>query len=308
MIFRRAKLRLTLWFAAAQLLLFAAFGLGVYAYVTSAFDFDAAETSTRTAEAGFAALRTGLLLAYAALVVAVPLASFALASLAIRPIRAGYEAQQRFVDDASHEFRTPLSAIQAQLELGLNRERPASDYRGAMSRSLQAVSRLNRMIDELLLLAHGEAPAATGEPVRLSVVIAEAVEALGEADRARVDVAEPSDLVTKGSSSMLTRATLNLLTNALRYSPVASPVVVAVVRHGRFARIAVTDKGAGMSRREQRHASERFWRADSSRSREGTGLGLSIVAEIVRLHRGRLRLASVPGAGTTAAVDIPLSR
>jgi signal transduction histidine kinase len=308
MIFRRAKLRLTLWFAAVQLALFAAFGLAVYAYVTSAFDFDAAETSTTTAEASFATLRTGLLLAYAALVVVVPLTSFVLATLAIRPIKAGFEAQQRFVDDASHEFRTPLSAIQAQLELGLNRERPASDYRGAMSRSLQAVSRLNRMIDELLLLSHGEPPTDIHEPVRLSAVIADAVESLGEADRVRVDVTEPVELVTEGSSSMLTRATLNLLTNALRYSPVASRVVVTVVRHGRFARIAVTDKGAGMSRREQRHASERFWRADSSRSREGTGLGLSIVAEIVRLHRGRLRLASVPGEGTTAAVEIPLSR
>ena len=310
MIFRRAKLRLALSYAVVQLILFAAFGTAVYVYVTNAFDFDSlGGNPANTAEASFATLRAGLLIAYAGLVVVVPVTSYVLASLAMRPIRASFEAQQRFVDDASHEFRTPLSAIQAQLELGLDRPRTAEEYRTAMTRSLGAAARLNQMLDDLLVLSRGARPArAELEPIDLSQVVRVVADevAAGGTDRILASI-EPG-LVVSGSSSMLGRAVANLLTNALRYSSAGSPVRLTLSKRGNTARLAVEDHGVGMSRQERGRAFDRFWRADAARSDEGNGLGLSIVQEIARLHHGRVELDSEVGVGTVVTLELPLSR
>lgn len=310
MIFRRAKLRLALSYAFVQLALFAAFGLGIYAFVTTAFDFDAAESgSAVTAEAGFATLRTGLLIAFAALIVVIPLTSYGLASLAMRPIRAAYEAQHRFVDDASHEFRTPLSAIQAQLELGLNRPRSATEYRAAITRSLGAVAQLDGILDDLLVLSRGEQDSDFAmRDVEVGSVLEGAIEQLSPGDAERVHVSPTAELVVVASSSMLSRAVLNLVTNALRYSPPDALVTVGATRRGGSARITVDDHGVGMSRSDRERAFDRFWRADASRSTSGRGLGLSIASEIARVHGGRIELISKLGIGTTAAIELPLSR
>lgn len=307
MIIRRAKIRLAISYAIVQLVLFAGFGCGVYAYVTTAFDFDVTEQdrSAVTAEAGFANLRDGLLLAYLVLIVIIPLTSYGLATVAMRPVRAAYEAQQRFVDDASHELRTPLSAIQAQLELGLDRPRSSSEYRIAIGRSLEAASQLNEILDDLLVLSRSEQEVELHD-VEVGSVIEGAIEQLPWADRARVHTGPMPELVIAASSSMLSRAVLNLVTNALRYSD--GPVTIGAVRRGNVVRIAVEDHGIGMSRAQRDRAFDRFWQADPSRLSGGRGLGLSIVSEIVRVHRGRVELASKLGVGSTATIELPLSR
>jgi signal transduction histidine kinase len=311
MIFRRAKLRLALSYAAVQLLLFAAFGLGIYAYVTTAFDYDVAESDSAvlTAEAGFATLRTGLILAYLALVVVIPVTSYVLASLAMRPILASFEAQQRFIDDASHEFRTPLSALQAQLELGLRRRRSDAEYRTILGHSLNSTAQLNEILDDLLVLSRGAHDTNIAmRDVEVGSIISDAIEQLAPGDSARVRHERAAEFVVTAAPSMLTRAVVNLLTNALRYSPPDSFVTVGVTRRGSAARISIKDHGTGMSRAESELAFDRFWRADTSRASQGRGLGLSIVKEIANLHGGRIDLDSQPGIGTTAILEIPLSR
>jgi len=310
-IFRRAKVRLTLSYAAVQLILFAAFSFGIYYYVTTAFDYDVAEgdTAVATAEAGFAALRNGIIIAYLALVVVIPVTSYLLASLAMRPILASFEAQQRFIDDASHEFRTPLSALQAQLELGLSRQRSIPEYRTILGHSLHSTSQLNEILDDLLLLSRGAHDTNVAmRPTEVGSIVADAIDHLAPADAARVLFPDPPELLVSAAPSMLTRAVVNLLTNALRYSPVGALVSVHVTRHGGIVRIDVEDHGTGMSREGLDKAFDRFWRADESRSSEGRGLGLSIVKEIIGLHGGRVELESELGVGTTASVDLPLSR
>lgn len=311
MIFRRAKLRLALSYAAVQLLLFAAFGIGIYAYVTTAFDYDVAEgdSAVATAEAGFSTLRTGIIAVYLALVVVIPVTSYLLASLAMRPILASFEAQQRFIDDASHEFRTPLSGLQAQLELGLSRQRSTPEYRTILSDSLHSTAQLNEILDDLLVLSRGahDTNIAMRE-VEVGSMVADAIDQLAPVDAARVIRVEPAELVVTAAPSMVTRAVVNLLTNALRYSPTGSMVTLSVTRRGGVARITVEDHGSGMTREERDLAFDRFWRADGSRASEGRGLGLSIVREIVSLHGGRVELDSELGVGTTASVELPLSR
>jgi signal transduction histidine kinase len=311
MIFRRAKLRLALSFAAVQLLLFAVFGFTIYGYVTSAFDFDRAESDAAAVpvETAFATLRVGILIAYLALVVVIPLTSYGLASLAMRPIRASFEAQQRFVDDASHELRTPLSAIQAQLELGLSRTRTPGEYRATLARTLGAAIQLNDVLDDLLVLSRGaqDSDFAMRE-IELGSVVIDALAQLSPGDAARVTVLPHPDYFVMAAPSMLARAIVNVLANAVRYSPPTQPISVSIRRRAGNARLVIEDRGTGMSKHDREHAFDRFWRADSSRSSAGRGLGLSIVLEIVRLHAGRVELSSEPGAGTTVSMEIPLSR
>lgn len=309
MILRRARWRLTLWFATIQLVLYGAFALAVYAYATSAFDIDGAvdRPVAQTAEAGFATLRVALLLAFAALLVVVPLTSHALAVVAMRPVQASFEAQQCFVDDASHELRTPLSALRAQLELAASRPRSPEDYRAAIDRSLIATESLASTISDLLLLSRSEhEQGAAFERIEARDLVERAVRHLPHPDR--IDVHSSVTAYVVGSRGMLERALVNLLTNAARYSSEDSPISVAIHRRSTMMAIEVTDSGIGMTPAELQRATERFWRADASRSTDGNGLGLSIVSEIARMHHGSLQLRSQPDDGTTATLFLPLPR
>ncbi|KQX07724.1 MULTISPECIES: sensor histidine kinase [unclassified Leifsonia] len=309
MILRRTTWRLTLWFAIVQLALFGAFAIAVYAFVTSSFDFDAAEEGSGiSAEASFATLRAALLWGFAGLVVAVPATSYLLASLAMRPVRRSFEAQQRFVDDASHELRTPLAAIQAKLELTLLRDRDVPSYQSAIRETLRSTDHLARTLSDLLLLSRTEREAQMAmELVDVRQLVDDAL-AVDTLIAERVTTESDAGVTVHGASGLLERALLNLLTNAIRYSDADDPIEVRAIRQGAWARIEVQDHGIGMTPDEVGLAFDRFWRADPSRASEGNGLGLSIVRQIMRLHGGDVEINSHSGVGTTAVLRIPLSR
>jgi signal transduction histidine kinase len=308
-ILRRTTWLLTLSFALVQLALFGAFAIAVYAFVTSRFDFDAAEGGSGvSAEASFATLRAALLWGFAGLVVLVPATSHLLATLAMRPVRRSFEAQQRFVDDASHELRTPLTAIQAKLELTLLRPRNLATYEAAIREALESSDRLARTLEDLLMLSRTEREAGmTMELLDMAQVIDETI-ALDPSIETRVTSVSENGLTVRGSSGLLERAILNLLTNAVRYSGPDDRIEVRAVRQGNSARVEVQDYGIGMTPQEVELAFDRFWRADSSRASDGNGLGLSIVRQIARLHSGYIEIVSKSGAGTTATLRLPLSR
>lgn len=132
--------------------------------------------------------------------------------------------------------------------------------------------------------------------------------ALDSSIETRVTSVSENGLTVHGSSGLLERAILNLLTNAVRYSGPDDRIEVRAVRQGNSARVEVQDYGIGMTPQEVELAFDRFWRADSSRASDGNGLGLSIVRQIARLHSGYIEIVSKSGAGTTATLRLPLSR
>lgn len=308
MILRRARWRLTLGFTAVQLLTYAVFAFSVYAFVTARFDFDGIEDggSASTAEAGFATLRTALLLAFAGLLVVATLSSWVLAGIAMRPVAAALVAQRRFVDDASHELRTPLSAIQGQLELALLRPRGVAEYRVACEKALLATHALSAMADDLLIASEDARDRADVSFVAIGDAVESARGLLPRPERVRIDVTGQPRV--EASAAALQRVLLNILVNACRYSSEESTVAVRVFARGRWAVVEVEDRGIGMTRAQARHAFDRFWQADPSRAGEGSGLGLSIVREIVSSSRGDISIRSQPGVGTTVRVRLPLPR
>jgi signal transduction histidine kinase len=306
MIFRRAIVRLTLTYTIVQLLLFGAFAIGIYTFVTGAFDFDAPpleSAGTVDAEQSFATLRTGLVAGYAILVILLPISSYLMARSALTPIRRSYELQQRFVDGASHEFRSPLSVIQGELELALARSRTPAQYRAAMTKALDAAEGLTRLTNDLLLLTRDNSDEleATFEPVSLNEIANTVARATG----ANVTVVETRPVLVNGSAELLARAVTNLVDNAVKFTDGTAAITISIITNGKAAHLAVADTGAGMSEAEAAHAFDRFWRASESRNTPGFGLGLPLVQQIITAHHGKATIISAPGAGTTVTLTLP---
>lgn len=314
MIFRSTIRRLALAFTVIQLLSFWSFAIGIYLYVTGTFDFDSAQAdgvgALNAAEQGFANLRIGLLVGSAALTVIVPVVSYLMARVALRPARKSYEAQQRFVDDASHEFRTPLSVIQGELELARSRPRTASYYQAAIDQTLDVVSDLSTLTTDLLLLARGSDAeiAATFEPIPLKMVIDRAVRThlavLGSGPSLHVDIRDT--LIVSGSSELLVRAVGNVVDNAIKFTPASGSVTIRLSAQAKTAVIEVIDDGIGMTPNTASHAFERFWRGEESRTVPGHGLGLSLVKQICEAHSGTIGLRPAVHTGTVVTMTFPL--
>jgi signal transduction histidine kinase len=309
MIFRRAIIRLTVAYALVQLLLFGAFALAIYAFVVGNFDYDVPELDGEafiaSAEQSFALLRNGLLVGYAALVVVLPVSSYLMARSALAPVRRSYELQQRFVDGVSHEFRSPLSIVQGELELALSRSRTPDQYRAAMTAALDSAESLTRLTNDLLLLTREDTDEleATFEPVSLNSLAQKVARSHGAA--ARIVVSESGPVVVNGSSELITRALTNLIDNAAKFSDESSSIDVIISASGRIAHIHVADKGIGMTDAEAAHAFDRFWRAQDARTAPGFGLGLPLVKQIASAHRGKVSIISAPGSGTTVSLTLP---
>jgi two-component system OmpR family sensor kinase len=227
---------------------------------------------------------------------------------------------RRFVADASHELRTPLTSIRGFAEL--YRQGAVSDPAEVdrlMRRVEDEASRMGLLVEDLLLLARlDQQRPLRREPVDVLHIVTDAVHdarVLAPDRQIDLDVRSDHPTVVLGDEPRLRQVLTNLVSNALTHTPAGTPVALTVdtapsPRPGQqgWVRVAVHDRGPGLSPEEQERVFERFYRADPSRTREagGTGLGLSIVAALVAAHGGRVTVASEPGAGTTFAVDLPL--
>lgn len=224
-----------------------------------------------------------------------------------------YAAQQRFVSDASHELRAPLTAIQGNLELLEQRPNLAAGERQeAVQEAAREARRLSALVADLLALARADAGVAfRHEPVELDRVLLETLSQARHLARGqRMEVVDLEPTTVQGDPDRLKQLVLILVDNALKYTPPAGHVTVGLRHAGGVAEITVQDTGVGISSEDLPHVFERFYRADPARSRDpgGTGLGLPIAQWIARQHSGDVVLSSQVGRGTTATVRLPLAR
>jgi two-component system OmpR family sensor kinase len=219
---------------------------------------------------------------------------------------------RQFLADASHELRTPLTSIRGYAELARMQRAAGSTQHENLDRIESEGTRMSRLVDDLLLLARGDADGATHleerEPVDLEGVLDDAVSGsrAAFADRPIDTEIEPLPRVY-GDRDQLLRAVRNLITNAAVHTAKGRPILVRGVPDGGGATITVADGGPGLPPEQAGHVFERFWRADKARTRArgGSGLGLSIVAAIVCAHGGSVRFDSDVERGTTVTVWLP---
>ncbi len=226
-------------------------------------------------------------------------------------LQAASQAEQRFVSDASHELRAPLTAIQGNLELLFRHQHmPEAEREEAVCEALRETNRLSRLVADLLVLARADAGNTLKRcPLDLDSVVLEAFHEarhLSQGQTLTLDGFEPARV--EGNEDKLKQLLLILLDNAIKYTTPGGQITVRFQRQAADAVMIVRDTGIGIPPEELPHIFERFYRADPARSRDpgGTGLGLPIAQWIAEQHEGKATVESVPNQGTTATVRIPL--
>ena len=223
-----------------------------------------------------------------------------------------FEAMRRFVADASHELRTPVSVIRGEADVALSRERPAAEYREVLTIVLDESRRLSVLVDDLLNLARADAGPTPLElhDFYLNELVADCCRGFRTIAGSRgltLECISAADMQYRGDERLLRRLVTNLLDNALRYTPAGGTVTVSLETGLDTVRILVADTGIGIPAEHASRVFERFYRTDEARSRAagGFGLGLSMVRWIAEAHRGQAACVSEPGRGSTFTVSLP---
>ena len=225
-----------------------------------------------------------------------------------------FEEQRRFTADASHELRTPVAIISGEAELALSRtERSPVELRDALARVRAESDRLKRIVDDLFLLARAEAgdPIMVPTEVYLDEVAADSVRAvrsLAERKSVHLSFDGSEDLPFRGDEALLRRLFVNLLDNAIKYTPSGGDVTLSAERRNGDYLVRVTDTGPGIPPEAQPHIFDRFYRSDRDRrasATSGAGLGLAIAAWVAQTYGGELSLEASSSAGSQFAVRLP---
>ena len=226
-----------------------------------------------------------------------------------------FESLRQFTADASHELRTPLSIIRGEAEVALSQKRDEAEYRESLAIVQDEARRLSRMVDDMLALARADdrQQGLKVEEFYLNDLVEDCVKssqvlALAKAVPLTLDPA--TDITFSGDESLIRRMIVNLLDNAIKYTPSGGHVSVRLTSKDSSVEIAVADTGIGISADATARIFERFYRADRARSRSdgGSGLGLSIAKWVAEAHNGSIDLDSRPGAGSTFTVSLPLNK
>jgi signal transduction histidine kinase len=223
-----------------------------------------------------------------------------------------FNAQRRFLADVSHELRTPLTVIKGNV--GLMRKFGEVDDE-SLSGIEAEVDRLTRLVGDLLLLSQAESGRLPLDVslVELDTVLLEVFQQMRTlaGERLQLRMVEIDQVQVSGDRDRLKQVLLNLVGNALQYTPAGGQVNLALRKTGERAQLVVTDTGPGISAQDLPHIFERFYRGEKSRKRSsstGFGLGLSIAYWIVHNHGGTIEVTSQEGKGTTFCVWLPLAK
>lgn len=229
-------------------------------------------------------------------------------------LQAAFEHERRFTADASHELRTPLTVIKGRLGVTLSRERTPEEYHHTLQELQREVDRLIRLANGLLFLTRLDQSESEYQWTLTNVDLSELLEVLIEqiqllaADKnITISASIKPLLYITGNSDHLTSLFLNLLDNAIKYTSPEGKISVETYRENEQVKVTITNTGKGIAAEHLPHLFERFYRAESDRSRYtgGSGLGLAIAHEIVRLHGGKIYVTSNPHQFTTFTVELP---
>jgi signal transduction histidine kinase len=225
-----------------------------------------------------------------------------------------FGAQKQFVADSSHEIRTPLAIIRSELEYA-QRHDLKIPVKESINISLSEIDRLAELAQGLLTLSQFDAGfiSLNTSPIRLDTFVAETVRlviTLADNKAIHVSTTCSEPMIVSIDPDSMRRALLNILENAINFSPKSSVITVSINRsthNHHIVEISITDQGSGIAPADIPYVFKRFYRADSARSEvSGSGLGLAIAEEIVHLHGGIISVQNKPGQGASFTIELPL--
>jgi len=241
----------------------------------------------------------------------------------ISRLQTSFGALRRFTADASHELKTPLTVVRADVERAMHPSTSRQERMQALEEAMQEIARMSDLVDSLLTLARADEGRFDlhREPINLEPLARDVFETaliLGEDAGVTVSLPLVEDAVIQGDSARLRQLFLNLITNAIKYTPRGGHVEITLsMRNNNEIGFTVRDNGVGIAAADLPHIFDRFWRADKVRSRRitdgrgvvergGFGLGLAIAQWIAQAHGGTLTAQSRLGRGSTFTVHLPV--
>ncbi len=230
-------------------------------------------------------------------------------------IQAAFDQLRRFTADASHELRTPLTAMRSVGEVALQEQKNPAEYRDVIGSMLEEVDRLTRLVESLLALSRADAGQIRLQRADISLLAlareaGSMVEVLADEKGQQLGIEGDQSIIVSADRLILRHAIVNLLDNAIKYSPARSQITVRAGQGAdNQATVEIADQGPGIPREHQPHIFARFYRVDEARTREwgGAGLGLSIARWAVEAHGGQLTLESEEGQGATFRISLPFA-
>ena len=228
-------------------------------------------------------------------------------------LQTAFESQQQFMADAAHELKTPLSILRSNWESELNNPEITLDLKEKFVKDIETITRLNHLINNLLLLSQTESPKSQFEfkKVRIDEVLREAVadiKILSDIKSQKIIIKNFLPEIVLGDKLRLFQLFFNLLENGVKYTQEKGNITLNVILSPEFVIVEISDNGPGIPQEDIPFIFNRFYRVQKDRARKtgGTGLGLSICKLIVDLHKGKIEVNSKLGEGTTFKVKLPL--
>jgi len=225
-----------------------------------------------------------------------------------------FKKERQFVADASHELRTPLAIIQAESSLALEKARTQGEYQRSLELVSQEVNFMSEIVGKMLLLARSDSGSEPldFEDIKLRPLLTELAQDLDllvQDKGLKLDLGPMDELKVRGDRVKLKQLFLNILDNAVRYTPTGGAITVSLARRDSSAVASVTDTGIGIPAEHLPFIFDRFYRVDKARTAHdsGTGLGLSIAMSVAKMHGGGIEVESEPDKGTTFRVILPLT-
>jgi signal transduction histidine kinase len=236
---------------------------------------------------------------------------FYLSGTTLAPIQKTMEEQKRFIADAAHELRTPITALKTSLEVNLMDDDLSACSKDILQENLEDLSRLEALTDSLLKLAKAEQELFELEPVNLYSVVQQALRQVRPmADKNKVQFKikfKNQKLQVKADKSALVEVFVILFDNAIKYSPQNTEVIITAYERKSQVEVKVADHGLGIAPYHLKHIFDRFYRVDAARGKKGSGgygLGLSLAKKILQAHHGSIRVESKLNQGTTFILNL----
>lgn len=221
-----------------------------------------------------------------------------------------FKREQQFIADVAHEMKTPIATMRSALEVSISKDRSKEEYRQVINDSIVETNALSSTLNDILDLAWSQTPheqkkIATINLSELMEELADIGSKLAKPKHQIIETYITPNVLIDGYKDKLAKALINVIENAIKYSPQKGLISIDLHKRGNIVTITISDNGQGILQKDIPHIFDRFYRGSSTDKVFGSGIGLSITQSIIKLHHGTIQVQSKPGSGSTFHIRLP---